>query len=240
LKIPAAIVIAVVACCWIFLPRIWFWLSWEVIAAGLVAFGCFGEWRIVRLPPEEEHKPENRSREKKYVLCVAVGVSMEFFALTHAIPEALKLSREVESIRLENSQLKAKLQPRSITIEQRSRFISRLEFEERKPVNVGFLVSDQETKDFGWQIRQLLNDAGYGPTAGPGFGLNMAGYRDTGVVILQVEAGKEVDVSSKIPRYVVVIGKAFNEIGVTNRITSKIDSANPGIRLNVLIPGKTP
>src|SRR5882762_6157852 len=59
--ILAAILIAI--CLFLLLPSLWFWISWEIVAAGLVAIGCFGEWHLFRTPASPGHEEEHRRRE---------------------------------------------------------------------------------------------------------------------------------------------------------------------------------
>ena len=87
------------------LRPIWFWVSWEILAAGLVALGCAGEWYLFKNPAKRGQAPEHRRRELQFITAVAVGVCMEFFALAHAIPEAIRLEKQVEDIRADNSKL---------------------------------------------------------------------------------------------------------------------------------------
>lgn len=92
------------------LPTLWFWISWEILAGGLVAVGCVGEWILFRNPAEERNKLQkehHRRRELQCITAVAIGVVMEFVALAHAIPEAIRLEAEVASIETTNAQLVA-------------------------------------------------------------------------------------------------------------------------------------
>jgi hypothetical protein len=74
-------------------PRVWFWISWELSGAVLVAVGCIGEWML--LYKKEEEGADHRRLEKTFAIVVAIGVTMDAIGLGHAIPEALQLSRDV-------------------------------------------------------------------------------------------------------------------------------------------------
>jgi len=92
--IAATILTVLVAYC--FLPTLWFWISWEIIGAILVAIGCVGEWHLVmKHVPAHDPDPNHHRREVQFVTLVAIGVTMEFLGLMHTIPEALKLERDV-------------------------------------------------------------------------------------------------------------------------------------------------
>jgi len=77
------------------LSSFWFWTCWEVLAAGAVAIGCFGEWYMFLHPAKKGHEFPHRRRELQFITAVAIGVAMEFFALFHAIPEGARLERGV-------------------------------------------------------------------------------------------------------------------------------------------------
>src|SRR5437867_1852433 len=72
----------------VLLPSFWFWVCWEIAAAGLVALGCIGEWYMFCNPAKEGHELHHRRREMQFITAVAIGVFMEFLALGHVIPEA--------------------------------------------------------------------------------------------------------------------------------------------------------
>lgn len=95
--ILAAILIAVVL--YASLPSIWFWIVFEVFAALLVAIGCSGEWYLHHHPAgrKKVEKEEHHKLESRFIAAVVIGVFMEFFALGHAIPEAIRLEKDVAS-----------------------------------------------------------------------------------------------------------------------------------------------
>jgi hypothetical protein len=106
-KIPKMIcgilaTISIVVIGFILLPSFWFWVCWEIAAAGLVAVGCGGEWYMFLNPAKDGHETPHRRRELQFITAVAIGVIMEFFALGHAIPEAMRLEKEAADARRES------------------------------------------------------------------------------------------------------------------------------------------
>jgi hypothetical protein len=77
------------------LSRFWFWVAWEVLAAALVAVGCGGEWWLFIHPSSDDNSVAHRRRELQCISIVAIGVAMELLALFHAIPEAMRLEKDV-------------------------------------------------------------------------------------------------------------------------------------------------
>src|SRR5437867_12703194 len=75
----------------VFLISVWFWICWEIFAGALVAVGCFGEWYLLKTPAKRGEEDHHKTRELQFILVVAIGVTMEFLALSHSIPEALRL-----------------------------------------------------------------------------------------------------------------------------------------------------
>lgn len=84
--------------CWWLLPSVLFWIGWEIAAALLVAVGCVGEWHMIKNPAQAGHEDQHRKRELQFIAAVAVGVSMELFAIPHAILEAVRLEHEVATL----------------------------------------------------------------------------------------------------------------------------------------------
>ncbi len=92
------------------LSSFWFWTCLEIIAGLLVAVGCWGEWYLFKNPPDEKdesRKLQHRRRELQFIISVATGVTLEFAALSHAIPEAIQLEKGVAEIRTTNAKLVA-------------------------------------------------------------------------------------------------------------------------------------
>lgn len=181
LGIVAAVSAAIVG--FIFLPAIWFWICWEVVAAALVAIGCFGEWYLFKTPTMAGEEARHRRRELQFIFMVAIGVTMELFALAHAIPETLQLERDVaeankraakaqEAASLANeraavaekqlAEIKIKALPRRISEKQRDDFIRLTKGSPKAPVRVIAMTEDKETMDYAHHIREILDAAGFG------------------------------------------------------------------------------
>jgi hypothetical protein len=93
-------------------PGVWFWISWEIVGAVLVAVGCVGEWVLLYKNEDARHN----WLEKKFAIVVAVGVTMDAIGLFHAIPEAIRLENAVadahakaEEFRLKADEFEARL-----------------------------------------------------------------------------------------------------------------------------------
>ena len=94
----------------ILLSPFWFWTCLEIISGLLVAVGCWGEWYLFKNPADEGNERAKLLHHRREVLCiimVAVGVTLEFAALTHSIPEAIRLEKDVAEIGTTNAQLVA-------------------------------------------------------------------------------------------------------------------------------------
>jgi len=85
----------------------WFWTSLEIIAGLMVAVGCWGEWNLFKNPAQGGHESAHRRKELQYILAVAIGVTIEFCALLHSIPEAIRLEQNVVDIGTTNAWLVA-------------------------------------------------------------------------------------------------------------------------------------
>lgn len=185
--ILAAILIAVVS--YILLPLVWFWIGFEVFAALLVAVGCVGEWYLFHRPAgrEKREKEQHRKFESRFILAVAAGVTMEFFALAHAIPAAIRLEKEAANARRDAGDAKvlvskmgttnawlwrsnltlsielAKLtQDRTITDEQEKEIVGFLKNKPHQPVWVVCNSLSGENKRFVDRVREILDKSGCG------------------------------------------------------------------------------
>ena len=192
--ILATISIAVIAR--IVVPAIWFWIAFEVSAALLVAVGCAGEWYLHHHPAgrKKVEKKEHHKLESRFIAAVVVGVFMEFFALGHAIPEAVRLEKDVasandrastnelqvavlsnetvrlsinlESAKSNNIIFAARTLPRRITFDNENKFMALCAGVPKMPIKIFIGKSDNETEIFAEQVRKLLDDAGFvGPDA---------------------------------------------------------------------------
>ena len=104
-----AATILCIALGWLFLPKFWFWVSLEIIAALLVAIGCSGEWWLHHHPAgrEKKKKDEHHKLESRFIAMVSLGVIMEFFALGHSIKEGKELEENLGQLESTNLVLRA-------------------------------------------------------------------------------------------------------------------------------------
>jgi hypothetical protein len=165
----AAISIGVIAR--IVTPAVWFWICFEILAALLVAIGCAGELWLHNLPvgKKKVEKDEHHKAESRFIFSVAAGVFMEFLALGHAIPEAVKLEHDVASaneraalVESNNIALVAEIQPRRITEEQKRLIANELREKIRFPINGRVQITaegyDSEARVYAQQIIEALNE----------------------------------------------------------------------------------
>jgi hypothetical protein len=101
-KIPKIIsgifaTLSLMAIAFVLLPSFWFWVLFEFSAAMLVAYGCIGEWYLHHHPAgrKKVEKEEHHKQESRYIISVALGVTMDLFVLAHSIREGVKLENKV-------------------------------------------------------------------------------------------------------------------------------------------------
>jgi len=102
------IIIAILIVVFVFLKisgSVWFWNSWEIFASLLVAIGCLGEWYLFKKTPQNGLESHHRKIELLCLYAVAIGVTLEFLGLFHAIPEAVRLEKDVAQIGTTNAHL---------------------------------------------------------------------------------------------------------------------------------------
>ncbi len=158
------------------LSPFWFWTSLEIVAGLLVAGGCWGEWYLFKNPADEgdeSAKHLHHSREVRCIIAVAIGVTVEFVALAHSIPEAVQLEKDVAQIGSTNAQLVAdnlmlrsnvvalelKMQPRIITQKQINDFIFLMQHVKKIPVKISIGQEGFDTETYGRQIRDMFTKA---------------------------------------------------------------------------------
>jgi hypothetical protein len=163
-----------IALAWIALSPFWFWVSFEILAALLVASGCSGEWWLHHHPAgkKRNEKDEHHKIESRFIAMVSVGVIMECFALGHSIREGAKLENKVSeanervstnelqsaNLRLELEKLK---QPRVISAENRRMFIEMLRSSPKGNVRIGTRHPNSETSDYAMNIAGMVENAGF-------------------------------------------------------------------------------
>lgn len=156
------------------LPSIWFWIGVEVVAALLVSIGCAGEWYLHHHPAGKKKKEQDKHHnlESKFIGAVVIGVIMEFFSLSHAIPEAVKLERDIAvaqsnnlMMRMEVDRVEAQNKWRTISEEQKAAFIKATKDTLRFPIRVRISAhANAETASFAQRIRDVLDAAGFAET----------------------------------------------------------------------------
>ncbi|MGD0252432.1 MAG: hypothetical protein ABSC01_07010 [Verrucomicrobiota bacterium] len=166
------------------LSSFWFWTSLEITAGALVAGGCWGEWYLFNNPPDEGdalHKSRHRRKELQCIIAVAIGVSVEFLALFHAIPQGARLEKDVAEIGRTNEQLSLQvelLRSNNIVLATKIQHRDILPFQMRKlieiltnakniskiPIKVfiGAGFEKNETMKFAYTINYVMNESGYG------------------------------------------------------------------------------
>jgi len=152
--------ISAVVLAFLLLPSLWFWVCWEILAAGLVALGCCGEWYMFLNPAKKGHESHHRRKELQFITAVAIGVFMEFLALAHAIPEAIRLQNQVEALHNENLRLIKEIAPRRLTGEQKAALSKVLSNKFGAVVIVSSLM-DNESADFADDLDSAIRGANW-------------------------------------------------------------------------------
>jgi len=100
------------AIAFIVLPSFWSWVSFETVAVSLVAIGCSGEWYLHHHPAgrKRQEKDDHHKLESRFIGAVALGVTMELFALGHSIREGLKLENKVAQLTSANLALQKQIE----------------------------------------------------------------------------------------------------------------------------------
>lgn len=92
------------------LSSFWFWTALEVFGGAAVAIGCIGELFLFVNPADENDelkKAHHRRRELQCITAVAIGVTVEFIALFHAIQEGATLERSTKQLASANLVLRS-------------------------------------------------------------------------------------------------------------------------------------
>jgi hypothetical protein len=122
-------------------------------------------------------KKERRENFWEYVLIIGLGLELA------VLPHSIKVLEELHKANLE---LQTKLQPRSITLEQTTNFIFLTERIPKFPIRV--VVGGNETLNYAWQIRRMLDSAKY-PTPDSDTNLSFGVFLQPGAVYLPLETG---------------------------------------------------
>jgi hypothetical protein len=172
------VTISIVVIGYLILPTLWFWIAWEVVAALLVAVGCFGEWHLFKREAAPNGEQSHRAWELRFILMVAIGVTMELGALPKTIVEALRLQKQI-------AELEEKQGPRRILSIQRERFIRTSARFPKSAVRFT-CIAEPEAELFAGQLARLAQNAGYDVELRTGlvvmpapFGIEVRVYEDS-------------------------------------------------------------
>ncbi|HEY5504340.1 MAG TPA: hypothetical protein VIK28_04210, partial [Sedimentisphaerales bacterium] len=84
-----------------------------------------------------------------------------------------EFEKQSDELRSKNLELQKQLQPRTITLTQITNFIFLTEKIDKIPVKIEFAGGRNETANFAYQIRDMLNQAGFNPETNSGpWGIN--------------------------------------------------------------------
>jgi hypothetical protein len=173
----------------IFLSKFWFWVSFEMVSAFFVAFGCGGEWWLHHHPAgrKKNEKDGYHRVEARFIALVAVGVIMEPFGLGHSLVEGVQLQKDVETEKVlvkaigttnaqlvasnlesekELLELQAAVQWRKITTTQEEGIIKLLKpfivsnALETNKIDIGAQGSDPEAAAYAARISDILVKCG--------------------------------------------------------------------------------
>jgi hypothetical protein len=160
----------------------WFWADIVLSVSGgvIVYWGLIVEKKAEKNLPPEDFNPDIfediLALQKKEVergwrilmtgivveVVAALGISViSSLEIANLTDKSVSLSFKVEELRQANDEIEAK-QIRSITLQQRDKFINLVKNYPKCPVRVFIQSEEWETKIFAQQIREMLDDAGYG------------------------------------------------------------------------------
>ena len=118
---------------------------------------------------QEEWEIRRKKREDAWEYVLVFGLALELIALPRHISSAASLNKQAEESRSTNLvlhaklfELQAKLNPRVITTDQREKFLNIVTNFPKSPVRVFVSSGSDEADTYASQIRNLLNEAGYG------------------------------------------------------------------------------
>jgi hypothetical protein len=163
----------------------WMWVSLEFLGAVIVIIGVWGEeWAERRKLPFDPNElvPESIIRKQQSgifwkILLSGLAIELIGVSLTtiashwqisdannnagNALKVAAAFNKEAEELRSNNLVLKLKMQPRVISAIQVTNFIFLTRYIPKFPISVGVGQIRNETCNYAWQIRNMLDQAGY-------------------------------------------------------------------------------
>jgi len=221
---------------------------------ALVVMGLAGElWLVYENSPFNPNRPSPVSVkhfkiERASVVLVAFGVAIELVAVPHSLMEVAQLKRANLELGTKLVALEGKMQPRKITNEQRDNFVSFLKSAPKKGIWIVCSNPTDETEHFAFDVRQVLDDAGYGNPLGlpykgasgtstgsifNGLGLKIDNPTKSTIIIVCSRLDAE---RHEVPGYVDALANAFNSVKVkTTGVAS--DMVAPGTAF-IFVAGK--
>lgn len=227
--------------------RLPFWELSEGVGTIVVILGVAGEF-VAEFTRFLNGKAAKKKFEKCSVLVLIFGLAIELLAhsvtshisgvitagLNEEAGNARKAAGEAieraEELRKKNIELESKLQPRMITQEQREKFIDSLKSSPKGPIRIQYGNPNNETWIFIFQLRGMLDEAGFGVGDSTALMPNPTGSVNhsyiTGIAILAYSMETS-------PPYLSNIEQAFKEIGITTYAIATKDGnynlkPNPG------------
>jgi hypothetical protein len=143
---------------------IWIWEWLEFISIVVVGIGCWGEvWaehHKFKTQPNDLMPPSliNKKYERVFWLMVVFGLGIELIAFGFSF---LAANREIEGLHRANLELQRKLQPRRITMEQRTNFIASTVYIPKIPIKILIGQEGKDTEDLAGDLRETLTMAGF-------------------------------------------------------------------------------
>jgi len=159
----------------------WFWVCWQISAAGLVTIGCVGEWHLFVRPPTKGEQDIHQRNTLRFISFAMIGACMQFIALVYTIPDALRLQREVTAARqkletAEIARLELEKQVLMLVENTKTRTISRETAQDLARdladipsghIDILAFDKDPEAIAFGLSLKKALIDAGCSASFSP-------------------------------------------------------------------------
>jgi hypothetical protein len=193
------------------------WEAVEVVGAVVVTIGVIGEYiaNFTKLPKGRSRK---KQWEKRSTLILIVGLAIELVGLVTTLVTS---NIEIQQFRSNNLaleakvlELRAKLEPRTITEKQKEKFTNLLKNAPKCPVRIHCGNVDNETRNYAYQLREMLDNAGYGANGGVVFDLgNTVRTMQFSGIMLDCPV-TNMELVATPPAYFTKVEKAFQEIGI--------------------------